>query len=176
MSHSLAWITSVPLGIPICLLGLFGNVISICVWRRYIRKKIGSSPSSSIYFIALGVIDSGLLIFFLLTDSLPAAVGSSVRDTYGYNWFFSYIGFPVFFFFIVASIWLLVGLTINRVITVRFPLKVGSYIWTPYSLFIWFSTVWFPVLLSTFGIPVFFIVASIWLVWQSTGWSQLDFL
>ncbi len=129
MSHSnrhsnLDWITSVILGITLCIIGIIGNTISICVWRRFMRKKIGSTQSSSVYFIALAVVDTGLLVFFFLTNSLKD-IGDTVQHTYAYNWFYSYIGFPMFFFFIVASIWLVVGLTINRLIVVRFPVKVG---------------------------------------------------
>ena len=124
---NLNWVTSVPIGIPLCILGIIGNTISIAVWLRFIRKKIGTSPSSAIYFVALGVVDNGLLVFFLLTDALPKAIGSKMSDSYGYGWFYAYIGFPFFFFFIVASIWMLVGLTINRFIMVRFPVKVFHF-------------------------------------------------
>ncbi|XP_065064034.1 neuromedin-K receptor-like [Rhopilema esculentum] len=118
----LNWITSVPVGIPVCLLGILGNLVSIGVWMRFVRKRIGSSPSSAIYFIALGIADTGLLVFFLLTDGFPKAFGSSMAKSYAFVWFHAYVGFPLFFFFIVASIWLLVGVTINRLIMVRFPL------------------------------------------------------
>eukprot|EP00794_Sanderia_malayensis_P019594 gene19594-21522_t len=130
----LGWITLVPISIPVCILGLIGNILSIFVWRRFIKKKIGSSQTSSVYFIALGAVDSGLLIFFFLTNSLKELGGDdstggqrSFIDTYAYNWFFSYVGFPVFFFFIVASIWVTVGLTVNRFIVVRFPVQARNY-------------------------------------------------
>ena len=70
------------------------------------------------------MIDSGLLFFFLMTDSLPAAIGKSMEHSYGFNWFYCYVGFPVFFFCIVASIWLTVGVAVNRLIMVRFPVQV----------------------------------------------------
>ena len=98
----------------------------MAIWLRFIRKKIGSSSTSAIYFVALGAVDSGLLVFFLLTDSIPRVVGKHMTDSYSYGVFYSYFGFPWFFFFIVASIWMLVGLTVNRLIMVRFPLKVHN--------------------------------------------------
>ena len=76
--------------------------------------------------MTLGIIDSGLLFFFLITDTIPANY-PSVNQTYSYAAFFSYFGFPIFFFFIVASIWGLVGVTVTRFIMVKFPLKAKDW-------------------------------------------------
>ena len=115
-----------PIGIPVAILGIIGNLVSIAIWTRFIRKKIGTSPSSAIYFVALGIVDTGLLVLFLLTDSIPNAVGHVLLGDYSYACFYAYIGFPLFFFFIVASIWMVVGLTVNRLIVVRYPIKVNQ--------------------------------------------------
>jgi len=108
---------------PLCIFGIIGNIISIAVWLRFIHKKIGTTPSSAMFFVALGFADSGLLIFFLLTDSIPKAVGPAMSNSYAFGWFYAYIGFPFFFFFIVASIWMVVGIAVNRLVVVRFPIK-----------------------------------------------------
>ena len=90
------------------------------------KKRIGTNSSTAIYLITVAVADSGLLLFFLLTDTVPAN-DPSVKNTYAYSAFFSYFGFPMFFFFIVTSIWLVVGVTVTRFIMVTFPLKAKQW-------------------------------------------------
>ncbi len=92
------------------------------IWTRIFRKNIGNNKSTAIYLLFLAGADSGLLLFFLFTDSLPTGL-PSVMVTEEFCFFYSYIGYPLFFFFIVASIWLIVGLTVNRFIMVTFPVK-----------------------------------------------------
>lgn len=116
------WISSVPLGVTISMIGLLGNAVSVYIWYRILKKKIDSGSSTSIYLIALGIIDFLLLLFFLLTNSLPSAFPEIIHS-YAYAAFYSYIGFPFLYFFIVASIWLLVGVTFSRFIIVKAPLK-----------------------------------------------------
>jgi len=122
----LHWIFSVPVGITICLIGLIGNVISICAWYRIMKTKRSGGTATGIYLITLGIVDSGLLFFFLITDSLPAN-SKTVKNNYSYASFYSYFGFPIFFFFIVASIWIMVGVTVTRFIMVRFPVKAKTW-------------------------------------------------
>eukprot|EP00794_Sanderia_malayensis_P010844 gene10844-11997_t len=78
--------------------------------------------STSIYLLVLCIVDSGLLLLFLITDSLPTTF-PAVMKTKAFSTFFSYIGFPLFYYFVVASIWLIVGVTLNRFTMVIFPVK-----------------------------------------------------
>ena len=111
-----------PVGIIVSIFGLLGNAISILVWRRILKKNTAGNKSTGIYLLVLGIADSGLLVFFLLTDSLPVSF-PSVSSTAPFCFFYAYIGFPLFFFFIAVSIWLVVGVTLNRFLMVLFPIK-----------------------------------------------------
>ncbi|XP_047142081.1 probable G-protein coupled receptor 139 isoform X1 [Hydra vulgaris] len=123
-AERLHWILSVPFGIIISILGLLGNALSIIIWKRLVNTKLRNNQSTGIFLIALAVCDSGLLIFFVLQDSLPALYPSLKEDSYSYAVFFCWIGFPFFFIFLVASIWLVVGVSLNRFIMITFPMKV----------------------------------------------------
>ena len=108
----LHWFSSGPLGSCLCILGLLGNSLSITIWLS-VRSRLGSSSSTLIYFILIGVIDSLLLVSFFLSDSLPAIL-PSLLHTYSYCLLYSYVFFPVFFFFLVVSIWMIVAMTLDR--------------------------------------------------------------
>ena len=120
------WVSSVPLGATISVIGVLGNAISVWVWYRILKKKIDSSSATSIYLIALGIIDCCLLVFFLLTNSLPSGTPTVVHN-YAFAVFYSYIGFPFLYFFIVSSIWLLVGVTLSRFLIVTTPVKSRAW-------------------------------------------------
>nr|QBS47877.1 neuropeptide-like GPCR [Tripedalia cystophora] len=122
----LHWIFSVPIGITISIFGLLGNLLSAIVWSRVLRSNYGGNKSTALYLVTLAVADSGLLLFFLFTDSLPMDQ-PQVTKTYSFVTFKSYVGFPFFFFFIVSSIWLVVAVTVNRFIMVMFPLKAKKW-------------------------------------------------
>ena len=128
------WVSSVPLGVTISIIGLLGNVASVYIWYRILKKKIDSSSSTSIYLIALGIVDCCLLLFFMLTNSLPSGT-PSIAQNYAFAAFYSYFGFPLLYFFIVASIWLLVGVTFSRLIIVKAPLKARAWC-TPFQTLI----------------------------------------
>ena len=91
-----------------------------------IKNHLRRNPWTAVYLISLAVCDNGLLLFFLITDTLPTDA-ASVKENYAYSAFFSWFGFPSFFFFIVASIWLLVLVTFNRYIMIAFPTKANIY-------------------------------------------------
>ena len=122
----LHWIFSVPVGITLCLIGLIGNAISICAWYRITKTKRGNGKATGIYLITLGIVSSGLLFFFLITDSLPAS-SKALKNNYAYASFFSYFGLAFFFFFTVASIWIIVGVTVTRFIMIKFPVKAKDW-------------------------------------------------
>ena len=126
LAERLHWTSSVPVGIVISIFGLIGNVLSIVIWRRILRKNFGRNKSTAIYLIALAVADIALLFFFLLHDSLPKLF-ASLQSTMSFCYFFSYVAFPFFFLSIVASIWLLVCVSLNRFIMVNFPVKAKTY-------------------------------------------------
>jgi len=122
----LDWIVSGPVGITICFVGLIGNVISIYAWYRIMKTKRSGGTATGIYLITLGIVDSGLLFFFLICCSLPAT-SKTVEHTYAYAFLFSYFGFPIFSFFIIASIWIMVGVTVTSLIMLRFPFKAKTW-------------------------------------------------
>ena len=114
LAQTLHWYSSVPIGIVLSLIGLVGNIISIIIWTR-ITKSTDSrkTRNTGTYLIVLAVADSLLLVFFLLQDSLKAMIPDVVKS-YEFAIFYSYVAFPFFFFFIFASIWLVVSVTYDR--------------------------------------------------------------
>lgn len=118
----LRWIFSVPFGITISLIGIIGNLISICVWRRIMKSKRHGAIATTIYLIVLGIVDTALLFFFLLTNTIPGN-NPDVKETFSYAAFYSYFGFPVYYFLIVVSIWMMAGVTITRFIMIVYPIQ-----------------------------------------------------
>lgn len=116
-------IASVPLGATIATFGLIGNIISIIVWNRLIKSKLKDNQSTGLYFIALAFCDGGLLVFFLLSDTLKSN-NPSLSHNYIFASFWAWFAFPVFFIFVVASIWMVVGVTLNRYVMIQFPTRV----------------------------------------------------
>jgi len=125
-AKTLHWAFSVPVGIVISIFGLIGNVLSVMVWRRILKKNFGRNRSTALYMVALSIADMSLLFFFLTHDSLPNLF-KSLKSTMSFCNYFAYIGFPFFFLSIVASIWLLVCVSVNRFILVNFPIKAKVY-------------------------------------------------
>lgn len=100
----------------ICL-GLCGNVLSILVWKRQ-RMRC----STGTYLIGQAIADICLLVFFFLTESLPS-LSPEVTYSYSFGVFFSYVGYPFFYFFLVCSVWFTVGVTFDRFIQIQWPIK-----------------------------------------------------
>jgi len=119
-ADQLHFLATVYIAIPICVFGIMGNCLSMIVWKKINSKRSDSGKSAGVYLMVLAVIDSGLLVFFLLTESLPQLYPHMMHDVY-FIYFHAYVGFPFFFFFIVASIWMVVCVTINRFIAVVYP-------------------------------------------------------
>ena len=135
-------IFSAYVGIAICIIGLIGNTISVIVWTRINKRRRDSGKSAGIFLIALAFSDSGLLISFMSTESFTS-ISTSVKTTFSYIWFYCYIGFPLYFFFIVLSIWMVISITYNRFIAVVFPHKTASLNTIPKSYLIIILTVLF---------------------------------
>ena len=119
-------IASIYVAIPICVFGLIGNIISIFVWKKINKKRSESGKSAGVYFIALAICDSGLLLFFLMTESF-LQIDPTLQNNLHYIQFHSYVGFPFFFFFIVSSIWMVICVTMNRFIAVVYPHKAQDW-------------------------------------------------
>lgn len=111
-AEKMHFVTSAIIGPILVFIGLVGNVLSIMVWRR---QRMRSSTGT--YLIGLAVADIGLLVFFLLTESVQKWA-PHVMTSPAYGGFFCYIGYPVFFLFVVCSIWFTVGVTVDRYIQV----------------------------------------------------------
>lgn len=114
------------LGIPVSIIGLIGNFISVLVWSNIIKKQESSRKSASIYLITLAFVDSFLLICFLTYDSLPELF-PAIKHNIHFVVFSCYAGYPLYFFSIVASIWMIIGVTVNRFIAVIFPYRAENY-------------------------------------------------
>ena len=113
-------VCSVYIGVTICLIGLIGNFFSIVVWIRINKKRSDSGKSAGVYLIILAVIDCGLLVMFLCTESIQVLKPGIVHNL-NYVRFYSYFGFPMYYYFICASIWMVVCVTVNRFFAVVFP-------------------------------------------------------
>ena len=68
-------ITSGEIGLTIATIGLLGNMFSTIIWSRISNRprngKGDQTPACAAYFLAMAVIDSGLLVVFNAGDSLP---------------------------------------------------------------------------------------------------------
>ena len=112
VAEKMHWITSSFAGTVFLILGFVGNILSLLIWSKKAKKS-----STELYLIAQAINDIGVLIFFFLTDSL-IMIQPAFKESYAYGVFYSYVGFPIFYFFIVNSIWTLVGVTVDRYINV----------------------------------------------------------
>ncbi|XP_033728102.1 FMRFamide receptor-like [Pecten maximus] len=112
LATKMHWVSSVVFGSIFMVIGLTGNCLAVMVWRR---KSMRSSTGT--YLIAQAVADSGLLIFFFITDTIKM-IWPEITTSYAYGSFFSYVGYPIFFLFVVCSIWMTVGVTVDRYIQV----------------------------------------------------------
>lgn len=112
MATKMHFVTSTIIGTIFVIIGIVGNILSISVWTR---PKMRSSTGT--YLIGQAIADMGLLLFFFITDSLPM-MAPEVKKSFAYGVFFSYIGYPIFFLFVICSIWFTVGVTVDRYILV----------------------------------------------------------
>uniref|UniRef100_A0A0B6Z4T9 G-protein coupled receptors family 1 profile domain-containing protein n=1 Tax=Arion vulgaris TaxID=1028688 RepID=A0A0B6Z4T9_9EUPU len=112
MADHLHYAMSAIVGPIICFLGMTGNILSIITWSRP-----GMSSSTGRYLIGQAVADFGVLLMFILVDSLQSWA-PSVKFSLIYGGFFSYIGYPFLFLAVLCSVWITVGVTIDRYIMV----------------------------------------------------------
>ena len=112
VAERMHYISSSFAGTIFLIFGLAGNILSLIIWCK--KSKISSTE---MYLIAQSITDIGVLVLFFLTDSL-IMIQPSIKESYTYGVFYSYIGYPLFYFFVVNSIWNLVGVTVDRYINV----------------------------------------------------------
>jgi len=110
-------ITSGEIGLTIATVGLLGNIFSIIIWSRISNRprngKGDQTPACAAYFLAMAVIDSGLLVSFIAGDSLPVFI-PVLKKSFNYAWFYSFFIYPLFSFFLCSSIWIVAAVTIHR--------------------------------------------------------------
>lgn len=112
MAKKMHWVSSVVFGTIFMAIGLTGNTLSIMVWRRKSMKC-----STGTYLIAQALVDSGVLLLFFVADTIMM-IWPEVKTSYAYGSFYAYFAYPIFFLFVVCSIWMTVGVTVDRYIQV----------------------------------------------------------
>lgn len=118
--NRLHFINSAIIGPIFCFPGMIANILSILVWNRSSMRS-----STGRYLTGQAIADFLLLFCFIVTDSAQAW-DMTLGTRYSFGWFFSYIGYPVFFFSLVLSIWYTVGVTIDRYIMVCWITKAKT--------------------------------------------------
>lgn len=120
-AQKMHYATSVVVGPIFVILGMIGNILSIVVWtRRHMKSSTGR------YLTALAVADIGVLLFFILTDTVKMLHPELVNNP-AYAFIYAYLGYPFFFLSIVCSIWFMVGVTVDRFIMVCLITKAKEY-------------------------------------------------
>ncbi|CAG2253285.1 probable G-protein coupled receptor 139 [Mytilus edulis] len=112
VAKEMHWYSSVVFGTFFVVVGLIGNMLSMIIWNR---KSLRSSTGT--YLIAQAAADMSVLIFFFFTDSL-AMMDPDIKRDDSYGMFYSYVGYPIFYLAIIISIWMTVGVTVDRYIQV----------------------------------------------------------
>lgn len=112
IAKKMHFITSVWIGTIFFIFGTVGNIFSVVIW---LRKPLMSSTGT--YLIGLAIADIGVLFFFFICDSIKM-LHPELDQNYSYAVFFSYIGYPIFYLFVICSIWITVGVTVDRYIQV----------------------------------------------------------
>lgn len=108
------------------MLGLLGNTICTLVWYRIANSKESIRKCCAIYLIFLSASDSGVLSSFLFVETVTVGY-PNVTNHYAFAAFFSWIAYPLHSYFIICSHWILIAVTLNRYLILKFPLKVGAF-------------------------------------------------
>jgi len=110
-------ITSGEIGLTIATVGLLGNIFSIIIWSRISNRprngKGDQTPACAAYFLAMAVIDSGLLVSFIAGESLPVFL-VVLKKSLTFARLYSFFIFPLYSFFLCSSIWIVIAVTVHR--------------------------------------------------------------
>jgi hypothetical protein len=117
VAKKMHWVTSSIVALIFILVGIIGNILSLVIWSK---KSMRSSTGT--YLIFQAVADMSVLLLFVLYDSL-GQINSDILSQKSYGEFYAYIGYPFFFLSVIVSIWMLVGVTVDRYIQVCWPHK-----------------------------------------------------
>ena len=128
VAEKMHWISSSFAGTIFLIFGLAGNTMSLIIWCKKAKNS-----STEMYLIAQSISDIGVLVFFFLTDSLTM-IRPSIKESYTYGVFYSYVGYPIFYFFIANSIWNLVGVTVDRYINVCWYKQAKVSVYTTFYI------------------------------------------
>ena len=120
------WVCLVPVSSCICFLGIWMNVLSIFVWKRVMRSNKRGNKSTALYLVGLAYCNIGYLVFFLLVETLPM-FSEDVINTYLYNVFYSWFGFPALNTFFIANIWLVLAAVLNRWALLAYPVRSRDF-------------------------------------------------
>ena len=110
-------VCNVYIGPALCFFGIFGNIFNTFVLYR---GRLYDSPY--VYLKALSITD-----MLALMMSLPYLLNTQNSDHFIANVYNAYIFFPIVNLLTAASVWITVGVTIDRFIFVKFPLLARSY-------------------------------------------------
>ncbi|XP_057309247.1 uncharacterized protein LOC130647413 [Hydractinia symbiolongicarpus] len=117
------WSQALALGIGTSM-GLTGNAISIVVWKR-VLKSSDLNESLTNWLITSAVCNIGLLLSFLLKSAIRST-NLIHKDTPFTAAIFSWCGYPFFSFFVVASVWLSIGVTIKAFLLRISPVNIDA--------------------------------------------------
>jgi len=117
---------SLYLGVPFSILGIIGNIIGAIAWRRLCKIHSGSAKNASVYLVAFSVINSILLTCFLTYEGVPE-IWPKLKGNIVFVRYYCFIGYPLYSFLVLASIWILVGMIFNRFIMVVHPSKTDTF-------------------------------------------------
>ena len=110
------WVANAIVGPIFVIVGVPGNVLSFLVWSR--KSTWLKRSSTALYLTVQSAVDIGVLAFFCATYS-PLSINPGLMTSHSYAVFFSYIGYPLTYFFTLLSIWMNVGVTVDRYVLLR---------------------------------------------------------
>ena len=111
------YVCNLYIGPALCIFGILGNIFNIFV---LFRGRLLDSPY--VYLKALSFTD-----MFALILSLPYLLFTQNAENFIPNIYNAFVFFPVVNLLTAASVWITVGVTIDRFIFVKFPLLARSY-------------------------------------------------
>ncbi|XP_048736552.1 probable G-protein coupled receptor 139 isoform X1 [Ostrea edulis] len=117
VAKKMHWVTSSIVALIFVVIGIGGNVLSLIIW-----SKTSMRSSTGTYLIFQAIADVSVLVFFVLYDSI-GQINPDILGQKSYGEFYAYFGYPFFFLSVIVSIWMLVGVTVDRYIQVCWPHK-----------------------------------------------------